>query len=137
MIAVAAAGGVVYQKKEEGYEVLLIHRNGVWDLPKGKQEEHESIEECARREVAEEVGIPLPEIECFLTKTYHEYERDGKKYGKTTHWYKMRTDVQDNFRPEESEGIETVEWTDIDEAERRVGYENLNKVLKAFKNTVK
>jgi 8-oxo-dGTP pyrophosphatase MutT (NUDIX family) len=130
-----AAGGVLYKQKKDKFEVLLIYRSGVWDLPKGKLEEGESIEDCARREVAEEVGISLPEIEARLTETYHEYRRDGKKYGKTTHWYKMSTDVQNSFTPEEQEGIEAVEWVDFDNALQRVGYENLEKVLTAFKNS--
>ena len=38
-------------------EILLIYRNGVWDLPKGKIEFGESYEDAALREVAEETGV--------------------------------------------------------------------------------
>ncbi len=136
MISVTAGGGVLYRQRGDSFEVLLIYRNGVWDLPKGKLEGGESIKDCARREVAEEVGIPFPKIESGLTETYHEYRRNGKKYGKTTNWYKMWTEVQNNFSPEEAEGIEAVEWVELDSALRRVGYDNLEKVLTAFKNSI-
>lgn len=43
-----AAGGVVFNS--EG-KILVIHRLGVWDLPKGKAEKGESMEETALREV--------------------------------------------------------------------------------------
>ena len=39
-------------------EILLIFRNGVWDLPKGgKIEYNESYEDAALREVSEETGV--------------------------------------------------------------------------------
>lgn len=138
MQTITAAGGVIYRKREEVWEVLLIYRNDIWDLPKGKKEKGESVEECARREVAEEVGISLPAIKSFLTETCHEYHRDGEEYGKTTHWYSMKlpADTQ-NFTPQESEGIAEVEWVDLDVARKRVGFENLKKVLQALEVLVK
>ena len=49
-----AGGGLV---QNPAGEYLLIHRNGLWDLPKGKQEEGEDISLTALREVEEECGI--------------------------------------------------------------------------------
>lgn len=137
MIAVTAAGGVIYREGKKGPDVLLIYRNGVWDLPKGKLEKGESVEECARREVAEEVGIPLPQIEKELIQTVHTYRRSGKEYKKTTHWFKMRTAVQENFTPEKREGIEQVGWVPLEQAKNKVGYSNLKAVLTAFENRLK
>lgn len=137
MIAVTAAGGVIYREGEKGPDVLLIYRNGVWDLPKGKLEKGESVEECARREVAEEVGIPLPQIEKELVQTVHTYTRNGNKYEKTTHWFKMKTGVRQDFTPQTKEGIERVEWLPLERAKQKVGYINLKKVLSAFKNSLK
>ncbi len=45
-ITVPAAGGVVV-RSAEAPEVLLIHRRGHWDLPKGKCDPGESPEACA------------------------------------------------------------------------------------------
>ncbi len=137
MTAVTAAGGVLYRKEAANFEVLLIYRNGVWDLPKGKLEEGESIESCARREVAEEVGISLPDIELPLVQTNHTYQENGTHIIKTTHWFRMLAGGRENFTPEKSEGIEAVEWMPLDIAEQKVGYENLKDVLQAFKNSLK
>ena len=41
---VVAAGGVVTNKKGK---VLFIYRNDKWDLPKGKLDKGETLEECA------------------------------------------------------------------------------------------
>ena len=56
---VEAAGGLVYNKEDE---LLMIFRNGKWDLPKGKKEKGEEIESCAKREVQEECGVRNLEI---------------------------------------------------------------------------
>jgi len=132
---VTAAGGVVYKNETNHPKVLLIFRRGVWDLPKGKLEDGETIRECAVREVAEEVGIEKhPEITHTLDDTYHEYDQGGVHYGKTTHWFAMRltTDPVSGFKPQKQEGIEEVEWVSLQEAKTRVGYENLFDVLTSF-----
>ena len=136
MIPVTAAGGVLYRKIDGKVLVLLIWRREVWDLPKGKKEDEETVEECARREVAEEVGIDKPEVERFLTKTYHEYEQGGDHFGKTTHWFKMHTTKKTGFTPEREEGIQKVKWIELDEAKRKVGYDNLVKVLQTLYDTI-
>ena len=56
---VDAAGGLICNDLGE---FLLIFRNGMWDLPKGKREKGESTAENAVREVMEECGIPTPEL---------------------------------------------------------------------------
>ena len=45
---VEAAGGIVYNDQ---YEILFIKRLGRWDLPKGKVEKGESLDQAALREV--------------------------------------------------------------------------------------
>jgi 8-oxo-dGTP pyrophosphatase MutT (NUDIX family) len=128
MTAVVAAGGVLYRSVNGSYEVLLIRRNGYWDIPKGKLEDYESVEECACREVSEEIGIPLPEIVASLDATWHSYVLDGETMAKTTHWFLMTTIAQ-LFTPQVEEQIESVEWVPLDDAIGRVGFDNLRIVL--------
>ena len=56
---VRAAGGVVWRRRDERLEVLLVHRPRYddWSVPKGKAEPGEKDEDCALREVAEETGL--------------------------------------------------------------------------------
>lgn len=133
---VTAAGGVVFKGIDNAEPtILLIFRRGVWDLPKGKLEEGETVEECAVREVAEEVGVSiLPEIVFQLPQTYHEYEQDGVHYGKTTHWFGMKfpEEANLNFAPQTEEDIEKVSWLSLNKAQTLVGYKNLLDVLKTF-----
>lgn len=132
MVSVTAGGGVLFKEKDGVPHVLLIFRRGVWDLPKGKKEEGETARDCARREVSEEVGCPLPTAREEVATTYHEYEREGVRYGKSTHWYPMQTEMEGAFKPEREEGIDKAEWYSLAEARQKVGFENLVDVLDAF-----
>jgi 8-oxo-dGTP pyrophosphatase MutT (NUDIX family) len=104
---VVAAGGVVTNK--EG-KVLFIYRNDKWDLPKGKLDKGETIEECALREVEEETGVKGLKIENFLRTTYHLFKRNGGYKLKEVHWFAMKTNYKGNLVGEASEGIEKVKW---------------------------
>lgn len=136
---IEAGGGVVYRETGEGgIEVVLIRRRGLWDLPKGKKERNETVKECAVREVSEEIGVPKPQTEHFLTDTYHEYREKEKVIGKTTHWYLMSLDDSaTEFIPQTDEQIEEVQWMPIKTASEVVGYSNLRKVLKELESQKK
>ena len=104
---VTAAGGVVANK--EG-KVLFIYRNKKWDLPKGKLDKGESIEQCAVREVEEETGVKGLKIENFLKTTYHVFKRNGTYTLKQVHWFAMRTSYSGKLKGQQSEGIVKVKW---------------------------
>ena len=106
---VVAGGGKVYNDKGE---VLFIYRNDKWDLPKGKTERKESIEETAIREVEEETGVEGLKITKPLPTTYHIFKRNGKHKIKITYWFEMTTEFDGKLSPEKSEGITKVKWLD-------------------------
>lgn len=112
---VTAGGGMVLN---EANEVLFIYRNKRWDLPKGKIEKKESLEEGAIREVEEETGVKNLKVTKFLQKTYHVFQRKGKYKLKVTYWYEMKTDYDGELVPEESEGIMKVKWKDKAQAQK-------------------
>ena len=102
---IKAGGGIVYN--QEG-KVLLIKRNGKWDLPKGKKEKGENIATCALREVEEETGVKKLLIQRFRTITYHIFKRDKQYFLKETYWYDMTTTYKKKLVPQTEEGIEKV-----------------------------
>jgi len=104
---VVAGGGVVTNKKGK---VLFIFRNDKWDLPKGKLDKGETIEECALREVEEETGVKKLKIENFLQTTYHVFKRNDTYKLKEVHWYAMTTSYKGKLKGQKSEGIEKVKW---------------------------
>lgn len=123
---IAAGGGYVACALPDDIALLLIHRRGVWDLPKGKQDPGEDIETCARREVKEEVGIDTLQVLRDLDTTQHGYP-DGDTYAvKTTYWYLMQTPER-SFAPERQEGIRRVAWARWPVAHRHLGYDTLRR----------
>ena len=104
---IKAAGGLILNK--EG-QLLLMKRRGKWDLPKGKLDPGESLENCAVREVKEETGLKEVRLEKKLITTYHTYEESGKHILKESHWYKMFADAGQTLHPETGEDITQVLW---------------------------
>lgn len=106
---VVAGGGKVYNDERK---VLFIYRNNKWDLPKGKAEGKETIDDTAIREVEEETGISGLKITKPLETTYHIFKRNGKHRIKVTYWFEMRTSYDGQLIPQVKEGITRVEWLD-------------------------
>ena len=108
---IIAAGGLVFNDKNE---LLMIFRRGKWDLPKGKLDEGEDIEDCAVREVKEETGLENVSIENFTGLTFHEYfdTHLNEDVRKETHWYKMKAKGMQALIPQTEEDIEIIEWVD-------------------------
>jgi 8-oxo-dGTP pyrophosphatase MutT (NUDIX family) len=107
---VKAAGGVVMNDSDR---VLLIHRRGKWDLPKGKLESGEKKKEGAIREVMEETGVDGLQIHGKFGKTYHIFFRNKVPCLKETHWYFMRTSWDGDLIPQTNEDIVKAEWVKI------------------------
>lgn len=102
-----AAGGVVYN--EDG-AILMIYRRGKWDLPKGKLDEGENIDECALREVREETGLQNLTLNEKITDTYHIYVQNQEQILKRTAWYKMQGTIADALLPQKEENILEARW---------------------------
>jgi 8-oxo-dGTP pyrophosphatase MutT (NUDIX family) len=117
--AIEAAGGIVLNQQDE---ILLIYRRGSWDLPKGKIDDGESIEDAAIREIEEETGIShlriIDKINIKETQqniTYHYYENDRLKCIKITHWFILKTNKIQIPIPQSEEDIEKAIWVNKSE----------------------
>ncbi len=123
-----AAGGAVINAKNE---MLFIHRLGVWDLPKGKAEKGESIEETAIREVEEECSISNLKIIKSLSPTWHTYTLKGKLILKKTYWYQMEYLGSEIPKPQLEEDITMAEWIPCSEISKTTNntYPSIKEVL--------
>ncbi len=130
-VPVTAAGGVVIRTVDEKEQLLLMFRRGAWDLPKGKLDPGETIEQCALREVNEETGVTGLTITRFLAQSHHDYDDEWGMWSKTTHWYLMSIDGDGGeLTPQTEEDIEQLEWVTVEEALARVRFESLIHVLR-------
>jgi 8-oxo-dGTP pyrophosphatase MutT (NUDIX family) len=114
-----AAGGLV---RNESGELLMILRNGKWDLPKGKIDKGESIEQAAVREVQEECGLLQIQLLQPAGTTYHTYADKEQLFLKTTHWFTMSASNSEKLVPQTTEGIEQVKW--MNESQVNAALEN-------------
>jgi 8-oxo-dGTP pyrophosphatase MutT (NUDIX family) len=104
---IQAGGGLVVN--EEG-NVLFMYRRGKWDLPKGKRDSGETLEQCALREVAEETGVHQLELKKFLIVTKHEYEEHDSLILKESHWWLMKAMSNQPLIPQTEENITELKW---------------------------
>jgi 8-oxo-dGTP pyrophosphatase MutT (NUDIX family) len=109
---IQAAGGLVVN--DQG-ELLMMVRDGKWDLPKGKLEKEEAKPQGAWREVAEECGIKDHRVGELLRTTYHIFERRERWRFKVTHWYRMHVSGRPKLVPQLAEGITEVHWVPLDD----------------------
>ncbi len=112
---VEAAGGVV----RKGDKILLIHRLGVWDLPKGKLDKNESFKEAAVREVEEECTVKV-KPEKKVCSTWHTYTQNGNRILKQTKWYAMTCLDDSQMHPQAEEDIDQLLWVTPAQAESLV-----------------
>lgn len=125
---VVAGGGKVVNEKGD---VLFIYRNDKWDLPKGKAEGKETIEETALREVEEETGVSGLSIVKPIETTYHIFKRNGKHKIKITYWFEMYTTYDGDLFPQENEGITKVVWLNKDDQMKALenSYANIKSLI--------
>ena len=107
LLFIKAGGGYVLNDRGD---LLMIFRRGFWDLPKGKLDKGETIEECAIREVEEECGISRLSIISGAFSTFHLYNEKGKTIVKESVWYKMRSTDKSELVPQTEEDILEARW---------------------------
>jgi ADP-ribose pyrophosphatase YjhB (NUDIX family) len=125
-----AAGGLVTNEQDE---ILMIFRRGMWDLPKGKLDTGEKLEDCAVRETEEETGLKNIELLSPLTITYHTYHEGSKSILKESHWYKMNVRGEQTLIPQTEEDIHEIKWVKNTELKpyMKKAYPSVIDVLKA------
>lgn len=116
-LIIKAAGGIVSKKDQ----ILLIHRLGKWDFPKGKFDKGETPEQCALREVEEECAIQI-KLSGPVCNTWHTYTQNRKSILKKTFWFAMDCIDDRLMQPQSEEGIEDIRW--FNEADAKIALVN-------------
>ncbi|MFN3850096.1 MAG: NUDIX hydrolase [Spirosomataceae bacterium] len=129
---VKAAGGIVFN--DEG-KILLIHRLGKWDLPKGKRDDGEKSKLTAVREVEEECNISVRLGEKVCT-TWHTYTQGGRNILKRTKWYRMTCTDDSMMKPQLDEDIDDLRWMDEKEVRKSLmnSYSSIRYVFDCLNN---
>jgi predicted NUDIX family NTP pyrophosphohydrolase len=94
-----SAGLLVFRRKQDGLEVLLVHPggpyfrkkdDGYWTIPKGEAAEGEDLQTRARIEFEEELGFAPGD-------DWLELGSVKQKGGKTVHAWAFEGDLRSNF----------------------------------------
>ena len=125
-----SAGGVVYRRAEGGFEVLVCKASSYhrWVLPKGLVDGKETLEDTARREVAEETGVsarivaPLGEPEKYV------YSRGGLRVFKRVYYFLMEYESGDVA--DHDYEMEAVRWASFEAAYELLAYDGARAMLK-------
>jgi 8-oxo-dGTP diphosphatase len=125
-LIVRAAGAVVWRRRDDRVEMLLVHRPkyGDWSLPKGKNKSAESDEDCAVREVEEETNLRVklgPELASTA------YLANGGL--KRVRYWLAEAERADDAGPRNE--VDDVAWLPADEVESRLTHERDRKVVRS------
>lgn len=124
---VRAAGGVIWRRRGDRVEVLIVHRphREDWSLPKGKVDPGETVEETAQREVVEETGLTCGLDQPLGAVSYIDHKGRSK-----TVWYWAMTVLSGT--PTQNDEVDEIVWLDVAEARARVDYDTDRTVLDRF-----
>src|SRR5919202_6142120 len=100
-----SAGGVVFRRTAEATQYALIKAGGRWSFPKGNIEKGETAETTALREISEETGLPLKQLQIVsrLPEVKYVFQWQGVLVFKTVYNYLVQLTGDAPFKPQASE----------------------------------
>ena len=130
-VKIIAGGGIVANEENK---ILFQFRRGKWDLPKGKLEDGEKIEDCALREVEEETGLQNIHLGKLVGVTTHYYNENGRDIEKETHWFTMTISGEQQLVPQLEEDITELRWVAQDEMTDYLSntFPNIEEIIKKY-----
>ncbi len=130
-----SAGGLAWRREGDGsVSVVLVRPAGrkSWVLPKGHVEPGETVEAAARREVREESGLTVGEIQPLgeISYVYSARERGGAaltRIFKRVHFFLMEQAGGDPAAHDSE--IEEVAWMTLAQARSRATHESERQLI--------
>ncbi len=107
------AGAVVYAKHEGDVYLALVHDVfGHWTLSKGRLEGDEKDEDCLKRKVPLEIGIPIEVKESIGHNSYATFHPERGKIKKEINYYLAESEFNELTldKKEEKGGLDDVRW---------------------------
>lgn len=131
------AGGVVYRKKGNSVEILLIQdAKDRWTIPKGHIEEGEIAKDTAAREIKEETGLQKIKVLDWLGKINFRYRRQQSLVLMTTDIFLVEAQGDTNkLKPED--WMNGIKWFSSQEALDKIEYEDIGKIILLSLNKIR
>jgi 8-oxo-dGTP pyrophosphatase MutT (NUDIX family) len=122
---VTKRSGIIFiSRKNEEVKLLVVKGNGsgIYSFPKGRQNEDETVETCAIREVMEETGIQISEEELL--------DKKKCKIGKNTYFIiEVNEDDYQIFNIKDTREVSEVSWKTIDELKNIICNKDISNIL--------
>lgn len=130
-----SAGAFIY-RKEDGRALFLVLKkeNGEYDLPKGHIEDGESAEQAATREILEETGIKPHFLPFFSATSKYFFQKNGEKVLKQLKLFIAEAESPHVKISSEHKGYE---WTDYDDAVKKLGFRDLVQLMPSVYDYIK
>jgi uncharacterized protein involved in tolerance to divalent cations/8-oxo-dGTP pyrophosphatase MutT (NUDIX family) len=126
-----SAGGVIYRRNSDDYDIALIHARNRWGLPKGHVEAGERDEEAALREVREETGLEGKLIRKLgdIRYSYRDKTKEGElaRIHKRVHFFLLRY-LKGDARDHDHEA-DDVRWFPIEQAIKQLKFATERKMV--------
>ncbi|MEM3585530.1 MAG: bis(5'-nucleosyl)-tetraphosphatase [Candidatus Woesearchaeota archaeon] len=124
-----SCGAVVfYREGNSRLYLILKHRKGHFDFPKGHVEAGESEEQTALREILEETGLRVTLLNGFRKTISYKYIKNNQASQKEVVFFLAEAHSKDVKISEEHEQFL---WLDFSHARRIMTYKNSVEVLEA------
>src|SRR5258708_5844777 len=122
-----SAGGAVLRSANGRWEICLVCVDGRWGFPKGHPKSGETVEQTARREIAEETGLAADslEIRAALTDSDYAFRDGGRLVFKRVHNFLVTCEGETDLHRQEDE-IDEARWWPLDEARDVATFKDLN-----------
>ncbi len=129
MERINTVGGILYRIENDKILYLLLqYPDKAWGFPKGIQDEGETLEQTAKREIWEETGIKNIEL-----NVNHKFEFDyfctynDIKYHKFATLFLAKSDTKEIIISDEHLDSE---WQTFEKALKKLTYENNKEILR-------
>ena len=127
-----SAGGVVFRRRGEGFEVALISVDepARWQLPKGLVGRGESPAEAALREVSEETGLRCEVVAELERVEYWYFSKGGARrvrFHKFVHFFLMRYRSGDVSGHDDE--VNEARWVALEDAEGMLAFKGERRAL--------
>jgi 8-oxo-dGTP pyrophosphatase MutT (NUDIX family) len=134
-----SAGGVVYRRKGETVEIVIISvgEQSRWQLPKGLIDKGETSAEAALREVREEAGIEAEVVDLIDKVEYWYYSKgSGKRirFHKYVYFYLLK--YRSGNTEDHDREVNDARWVDIDTGRTMLAFKGEKEMVSRAKGMI-